>query len=151
MFKLCRESGQRMQILTYFSLLTSRGHKAAATGALQARERSSSPAKTAAVMPLLEVKATILLPRQRGHNPPEPGRTTLQRAGRAGNFPQPPSKAAPRMGRGQGQRGWTLWVDCSGIWTHTESQGLHEGQLGIPEGRKSQPGEEVWLGSPSSR
>lgn len=53
-FKLCGESGQRMQILTYFSLLAGRGHEAAAAAALQAQERSRSPAKIAAVMPLLD-------------------------------------------------------------------------------------------------
>ena len=49
--KLCREARQRMQILTYFSLLAWRGHEAAAIAAPQAQKMSRSPAKISAVMP----------------------------------------------------------------------------------------------------
>lgn len=79
-YKLCREAGQRMQILTYFSLLAGRGHEAAATAALQAQESSRSPAKISAAMPLpdagcsmraaCKAGAIVLLPRQQDHNLP---------------------------------------------------------------------------------
>lgn len=78
--KLCREAGQRMQILTYFSLLAGRGHEAAAIAALQAQEMSRSPAKISAAMPLpaagCSVRAAckaggiVLLPRQEDQNHP---------------------------------------------------------------------------------
>lgn len=72
---LCRKAGQRMQILTYFSLLAG---EAAAITALQAQETSRSPAKTAAAMPLPDAGCTVpsslqcwgivLLPGHRDHN-----------------------------------------------------------------------------------
>lgn len=58
-WKLCRETRQRMQILTYFSLLAGKGHEAAAIAALQAQEMRRSPAKTSVVMPLPETGCSL--------------------------------------------------------------------------------------------
>lgn len=79
MSKLCREARQRMQILTYFSLLAERGHEAAAIAAPQAQEMSRSPAKISAVMPLPDAGCL----QGRGNHP-------SARATR----PQPPGPAA---------------------------------------------------------
>lgn len=80
MWKLCRETRQRMQILTYFSLLAGRGHEAAAITALQAQEMSRSPAKTSAAMPLPDTGCypagtMVFLPRQRDHKHPDQQKT----------------------------------------------------------------------------
>lgn len=104
------------------------------------------------------MKATVLLPRQQGHNPPAQ-QHPLPGSWEAWNLPRASLQTSSQDGKGTGtkpRRGWTQRLDYNASRTHMESQGLHEGHpcpraREIPEGRNSQSGEEVWLSSPSSR
>lgn len=131
-----------MQILTYFSLLPGRGHEAAATAALQAQERSRSPAKICcrdAPSGGRRMRATILLPRRQSHNPPgqqhhPPGRWE------GWNLPTASLQTSPQDGKGTGTKpwqGWTLWVDGHTRRAKVSMRASHRPRAReTPEGRK---------------
>lgn len=90
-----------------------------------------------------KVKATVLLPRQQGHNPPAQ-QHPLPGSWEAWNLPRASLQTSSQDGKGTGtkpRRRWTQRLDYNASRTHTESQGLHEGHP-RPQGKGNSRGEE---------